>query len=249
MLTLTPEANQRANLILENLPLVKWIAGSIHQRLPHTVVLEDLVSIGVLGLIEAVDRFDPEAGVQFKTFAAYRIRGAILDSVCELDGIPAHKRSKAKRVRLAISVLEQRLGRTPSSEEVAEELGVSMEEYHQWINDIRGITVASLAANLTTDSGEISLEDTIADKDSVQPEALVEQAEREELVARGLNALPGLERKVAKMYFQEGLCLRQIAASLNLHITRVSQLKTRATEMLRRSVTAQCHLQKRGACA
>jgi RNA polymerase sigma factor for flagellar operon FliA len=88
--------------------------------------LEDLVSIGVLCLIEAVDPYDPEMSVQFKTFAEYRIRGAILDSVCELDGIPAHKRSKAKRVKLAVSLLEQRLGRTPSSEEVAEELGVGM---------------------------------------------------------------------------------------------------------------------------
>jgi RNA polymerase sigma factor for flagellar operon FliA len=248
MMTLTPEANRRANMILENIPRVKWIAAHIHQHLPQTVVLEDLVSIGVLGLIEAVDRYDPAASVQFKTFAEYRIRGAILDSVCELDGIPAHKRSKAKRVKLAVRMLEQRLGRTPSSEEIAAELGVSMEEYHEWVNDIRGVTFASLAVNYTTDNGEISLEDTIADKDSVQPEALVEQAERKELVEQGLNALPALESKVAKMYFQEGLCLRQIARTLDLHLTRVSQLKSRAIEMLRSFVAVRCHMQKRGAC-
>ena len=89
MTPLTPAANSRANMIIENLPRVRWIASSIHQRLPATVVLEDLVSIGVLGLIESVDRYDPRTNVQFKTFAEYRIRGAILDSVCELDGIPA----------------------------------------------------------------------------------------------------------------------------------------------------------------
>lgn len=248
MMDLTPEANRRADMILENMPRVKWIAASIRQRLPQTVVLEDLVSIGVLGLIEAVDRYDPQAGVQFKTFAEYRIRGAILDSICELDGIPAHKRSKSKRVKLAVHTLEQRLGRSPSSEEIAAELGIGMEEYHEWMNDIRGISVASLTMSYATERGDVSLADTIADRDSVQPEEMVEQAEREELVEKGLNALPGLERRVAHMYFREGLCLRQIASSLNMHITRVSQLKTRATEMLRRSVAVRCRLHKRGAC-
>ena len=248
MMTLTPEANQRASMILENLPRVKYIASSIHQRLPQSVVLEDLVSIGVLGLIEAVDRYDPTTNVQFKTFAEYRIRGSILDSVCELDGIPAHKRSKAKRAKLAVSMLEQRLGRTPTSEEVAAELGVSMDEYHEWVNDIRTISLGSLAASYSTERGEICLADTIEDKDSVQPEALFEAAERQDLVRKGLNALPGLERQVAKLYFQEGLCLRQIASILHLHITRVSKLKSRATAMLRRSVEVRSNLQKRGAC-
>jgi RNA polymerase sigma factor FliA len=244
---LTPAANQRANMILENLPRVKWIAASIHQKLPPTVALEDLVSIGVLGLIEAVDRFDPTVSVQFKTFAEYRIRGAILDSVCELDGIPAHKRSKAKRVNSVVRMLEQRLERTPASEEVAAELGVSLGEYYQWRNEIRGITVGSLAASYATDNGEISLADTIADKDSVQPEEMVEEAERQELVAKGMESLPGLEREVVTLYFHQGLGLRQIASLLHLHITRVSQLKSRATGRLRRFVAARCALQKRGA--
>lgn len=123
-----------------------------------------------------------------------------------------------------------------------------MEEYHEWVNDIRGVTLASLAVSYSSDGGEISLEDTIADKDSVQPQEMMEQAERKELVEKGLNALPCLERNVAKMYFQEGLCLRQIASQLNLHITRVSQVKSRATEMLRSFVAVRCNAQKRGAC-
>jgi RNA polymerase sigma factor for flagellar operon FliA len=248
MLELTPEANQRARMILENLPRVKYIAASIHQRLPQTVVLEDLVSIGVLGLIEAVDRYDPSTNVQFKTFAEYRIRGSILDSICELDGIPAHKRSKAKRAKLAVSVLEQKLGRTPTSEEVAAELGVTMDEYHQWINDIRTISLGSLASSCATENGEISLADMIEDKESAQPEELMVEAERQELVRKGLNALPVLERQVARLYFQEGLCLRQIATILDLHITRVSKLKSRATGMMQRFVEVRCHQQKRGAC-
>lgn len=236
MTDLTPEANRRANMILENLPRVRHIAGSIHQKLPATVVLEDLVSTGVLGLIEAVDRYDPAAGVQFKTFAEYRIRGAILDSVCELDGIPAHKRSKAKRLKVAVRVLEQRFGHTPSSEEIAAELSVSVDEYHQWINDIRGVTIGSLAANYSTESGDVSLTDTIADPTSKQPSDLVEEAERDKLVEKGLESLPGLERRIVTLYFQESLDLRQIASLLNLHITRVSQLKSRGVLRLRRFV-------------
>src|ERR1035437_4105670 len=127
--------SRRAEMILENLPRVRWIAAHIHQRLPATIVLEDLISIGVIGLIEALDRFDPSLGVQFKTFAEHRIRGAILDSVSERDGIPAHKRAKARIFKQTVSAVEQRLGRTPTSEEVATELGVSLQEYHDWIND------------------------------------------------------------------------------------------------------------------
>jgi RNA polymerase sigma factor for flagellar operon FliA len=235
MTPLTPEANSRASMIIENLPRVRWIASSIHQRLPATVVLEDLVSIGVLGLIESVDRYDPRTNVQFKTFAEYRIRGAILDSVCELDGIPAHKRSKAKRLKSAVRMLEQRLGRTPTSEEIAAELGVDMEEYHEWVNDIRGVTIGALADNYKDNS--------------LQPAALLEQTERDELVEKGLNALPELENEVVTLYFKEGMSLRQIACKLNLHITRVSQLKSRGTERLRRFVTLHSTWSKRGMCA
>ena len=242
-------AEKRAELILENLPRVRWLAARIHQRLPSSVVLEDLISIGVLGLIEAVDRFDPDLNVQFKTYAEHRIRGAILDSVCELDGVPAHKRSKAKRLRQAASTVEQRLGHTPSSEEVADELGVSMEEYHEWVNDTRSISVGSLAAMRETDRSTLPLADTIADQDSVPPDHLMQLAEQDELVRRGLNALPVLERRVIDLYFKDGLCLREIASMLNLHITRISQIKASATQRLRRFVEQRSSAHNGGAAA
>jgi RNA polymerase sigma factor FliA len=243
------QEERRAALILEHLPRVRWIAGRIHQRLPSGVVLEDLISIGVLGLIEAVDRFDPELNVQFKSYAEHRIRGAILDSVCELDGVPAHKRSKAKRLRRAVSTVEQNLGHTPCSEEVAEELGVSLEEYHEWVNDVRGVSVASLAAVRVTDKSEISLADTIADPDGIRADDMLQQTERDALVRRGLQTLPVLERRVIGLYFQQGLCLREIASMLNLHITRISQIKASATQRLRRFIESRWSAHNGGAAA
>lgn len=245
----TLSESRRAEMILENLPRVRWIAAHIHQRLPSTIVLEDLISIGVIGLIEALDRFDPCIGVQFKTFAEHRIRGAILDSVSELDGIPAHKRAKSRTLKQTAAALEQRLGRTPTSEEIADELGVSLKEYHEWINDIRGVTVGSLAAVYVTDSGEISLADTIADQSGIHAEDAIEEAERTQLVEKGMLALPQLERAVIRMYFHDGQCLREIAANLGLHITRVSQLKSRATQRLRRFVEAHWSLRNGAAVA
>jgi RNA polymerase sigma factor for flagellar operon FliA len=241
--------SRRAEMIMENLPRVRWIAAHIHQRLPATIVMEDLISIGVIGLIEALDRYDPSLGVQFKTYAEHRIRGAILDSVSELDGIPAHKRAKARSFKQAVSAVEQRLGRTPTSEEVAGELGVSLKGYHEWINDIRGVSVGSLATVYVTDNGEFSLADMIADQGGIPAEDLIEDAERTQLIERGVEVLPPLERAVVRMYFHDGLCLREIAAQLSLHITRVSQLKSRATQRLRRFVEARWSLRNGGAVA
>ncbi len=239
----------RAEMIMENLPHVRLIATRIHQRLPATIVLEDLISVGVIGLIEALDRFDPTLGVQFKTFAEHRIRGAILDSVCEFDGIPAHKRAKAREFKQAASAAEQKLGRTPDSDEVAVELGVSLKEYHEGLNDIRGVSVGSLATSYVTENGEIPLADMIADRTGITAEDALEEAERDEFIEKGMQALPPLERAVIRMYFKEELCLREIATQLRLHITRVSQLKSRATRRLQRFASAHWSQRRSGAVA
>jgi len=241
--------SRRAEMILENLPRVRWIAAHIHQRLPATIVLEDLISIGVIGLIEALDRFDPTLGVQFRTYAEHRIRGAILDSVSDCDGIPAHKRAKARLFKQAVGTVEQRLGHTPSSEEIAAELGVNLKEYHDWINDIRGVSVGSLATVYVTDNGEVSLEDMIADQSSIPAEDAIEETERAQLIEKAVRLLPPLERTVIRLYFHDGLCLREIAGQLGMHITRVSQLKSRATQRLRRFVEAHWSLRDGGAVA
>src|SRR5438034_7865469 len=135
---------ERDALILENLPQVHLIARRIHDKLPESVSLDDLVSTGVVGLITAVDHFDPTQNVKLKTYAEHKIRGAILDSLRELDWAPRPKRKKAKQIEAAISSAEQRLHRTPTEDEVARELSLSLDEYHEWLVEVRGVNIGSL---------------------------------------------------------------------------------------------------------
>ena len=138
------EENERERLILEHLPQVRLIARRIQERLPENISLEDLVSAGVIGLISAIDNFDPAHNVKLKTYAEYKIRGAILDSLRGLDWAPRQKRRRAKQIEAAIAVAEQRVQRCPTEEEIAAELGISIEEYHEWLVEIRGLNIASL---------------------------------------------------------------------------------------------------------
>src|SRR5438105_10732428 len=135
---------ERERLILEHLPQVRLIARRIQERLPESFSLDDLVSTGVLGLISAIDHFDPAHKVKLKTYAEYKIRGAILDSLRGLDWAPRQKRRKAKQIEAAISVAEQKLKGSPTEDEIARELGIPLEEYHGWLVEIRGLNVASL---------------------------------------------------------------------------------------------------------
>lgn len=135
---------ERERLILEHLPQVRLIARWIQERLPESISLDDLISTGVLGLISAIDNFDPSHNVKLKTYAEYKIRGAILDSLRGLDWAPRQKRRKAKQIEAAISTAEQRLKRSPTGEDIAVELGISIDEYHEWLVEVRGLNVASL---------------------------------------------------------------------------------------------------------
>src|ERR1051326_2460276 len=137
-------AEEREVLVLEHLPQVRLIARRIHERLPDSVNLDDLISTGTLGLIAAIDRFDPKHNVKLKTYAEYKIRGAILDSLRGLDWAPRQQRKRSKRIEAAIASAEQRLPRAPSEEEIASELGLTVEEYHDWLVDIRGVNIGSL---------------------------------------------------------------------------------------------------------
>src|SRR5579871_486511 len=136
--------DERERLILEHLPQVRLIARRIQERLPDSISLEDLVSTGVLGLISAIDNFDPGHNVKLKTYAEYKIRGAILDSLRGLDWAPRQKRRRSKQIEAAISAAEQRLQRTPTEEEIARELEIPVDEYHDWLVDIRGLSIGSL---------------------------------------------------------------------------------------------------------
>src|SRR3984885_3475829 len=143
----TPQAepsSERERLILEHLPQVRWVATRIHEKLPDSTSLEDLISIGIVGLINAIDSFDPKFNVKLKTYAEHKIRGAILDSLRGMDGVPPHKRKRLKQMQAALETLEQRLQRAPVEEEVAVELGISHKEYQEALLELRGISIGSL---------------------------------------------------------------------------------------------------------
>jgi RNA polymerase sigma factor for flagellar operon FliA len=211
---------------------VRLIARRIHERLPDSVSLDDLVSAGVLGLISAVDNFDPSQGVKLKTYAEYKIRGAILDSLRGLDWAPRDKRKKARRIEAAISAAEQRWKRAPNEDEVAAELQVEVEEYRTWLVETRGLDIGSLEISSGGQDGQ-SLLKFIPGSDEDLPSRIVERSELERLLAETIEQMPKSERVVLSMYFDEELTLREIAEVMGLHESRISQLKTQAILRLR----------------
>src|ERR1700677_1071942 len=157
---------ERERLILEHLPQVRLIARRIHERLPESVNLDDLISAGTIGLIAAIDRFDPGHNVKLKTYAEYKIRGAILDSLRSLDWAPRQQRRRSKQVEAAIAAVEQRLHRAPTEDEVACQLEVSLKEYHEWLLDIRGVNLGRLEASAPDDNSRNLLEHISDDQES-----------------------------------------------------------------------------------
>jgi len=225
-------AASREQLILNHLPQVNWIATRIHEKLPGNTNLEDLISIGIIGLINAIDNFDPSFNVKLKTYAEHKIRGAILDSVRGMDGIAPHKRKRLKLVQTAMAAVEQRLLRAPSEEEIATELGIPHREYQEWLLELRGISIGSLDAPVSEDDSR-SLLSYVADSEDNSPALILERSELQKLIQEGLEKLPGPERIVLDLYYRQGQNIREIAPILDVHITRISQIKAQAIIRLR----------------
>src|SRR5580698_852897 len=198
--------DERERLILEHLPQVRLIARRIQERLPENISLEDLVSTGVIGLIAAIDNFDPSQNVKLKTYAEYKIRGAILDSLRGLDWAPRQKRRQAKQIERAIAAAEQRLQRAPTEDEIASELEIPLEKYHEWLVEIRGLNIASL--EYTSGDQTKDLLHYIPDNDDNLPSTLLEKSELERIVAQSIDSIPAMERTVLGLYYQEELTLR-----------------------------------------
>ncbi len=228
-------AAEREALILEHLPQVRWIASRIHERLPDNTSLEDLVSTGIIGLISAIDSFDPAHNVKLKTYAEHRIRGAILDSIRGMDGIPPHKRKRMKDVQAAVAKLEQTLQRAPEEEEIAAEMGMGLPGYQDLLLELRAVSIGSLDAPDREGSSR-TLMYYIADREEDSPSRMLERTELEKLIQDGLNKMPGVEKIVLDLYYRQGLNIREIAPVLNLHITRISQLKTQGILRLRQYI-------------
>jgi RNA polymerase sigma factor for flagellar operon FliA len=217
--------SERERLIMQHLPQVVLIARRIQERLPESVVLDDLVSVGVIGLISAIDHFDPAQGVKLRTYAEYKIRGAILDSLRELDWAPRQRRRKAKRVESAVAAAEQKVHRAPSEEEVAAELNLSTSEYRSWLLEIRG-----LHGQPCEGRHDVQL---VPDKEANLPSSIFEREELRRLLASIIEEIPPMEQTVLRLYYEEDMTLRQIAALVDLHESRISQLKTQAIGRLR----------------
>ncbi len=186
----------------------------------------------MVGLISAIDHFDPSHNVKLKTYAEYKIRGAILDSLRGLDWAPRQQRKRAKQIEAAIQSLEQRLHGSPSEDQIAKELGVSIDEFHEWLVDVRGVNLGSLELASPDEEGRDLLK-YISDDSENWPSRLLERSELERLLAEAIAKMPPMERTVLSLYYKEEMTLREISRIVNLHESRVSQLKSQAILRLR----------------
>lgn len=224
---------QREELIVSTLPLIKHIAHKVMMRLPASIEIRDLINAGVLGLLDAVDKFEPERGVKFKTYAEVRIRGAILDSLRNLDWAPRSLRKKSKDLEKVYAELSQKLGRPATDEEASEALGGNMEDFHQLIDQLHGLTVGSFeAASDADEKGEGKI-NYYPDDGSNNPYAKFETSEITALLAEAIDALPERERLVLSLYYYEEFTMKEIGTLLGVNESRVSQIHTKATLRLR----------------
>jgi RNA polymerase sigma factor for flagellar operon FliA len=221
----------REQLILQHLPQVTWIASRIHERLPANVELDDLMSAGIVGLLSAVDNYDARRNASLRTYAEHKIRGAILDSIRGLDGIPNHRRKRLKQVQQAIVAVESQTKRHATEEEIAAELGISLNDYQTWMSELRAVSLGSLES--VEDGDEVSLLKFVADDAQESPANVYERSELERVITRGIQKLPENERTVLSLYYKEELTLREIASIMGLHLTRIAQLRAQAVLRLR----------------
>ncbi|MGE5691652.1 MAG: RNA polymerase sigma factor WhiG [Pseudomonadota bacterium] len=220
----------RDRLILTYAPLVKYVAGRLGSGLPAHVDDDDLVSYGLLGLIGAIERFDPDRDIKFETYAIARIKGSIIDELRALDWVPRSVRSRAREIERAIADLESRLGRAPTDEEISGKLGVSVEELNESLSEIGRTSIAALDELWTVSSGgdQVALIDTIEDEQGPNPQSALDETEMREAIADAISRLPEREKLVVTLYYYEELTLREIGEVLGVTESRVSQLHTKA---------------------
>ncbi len=225
---------EREALILAHLPQVRLIARRIYETRPDRLAIDDLISSGAMGLIAAIDNFDPALNVKLKTYAEYRIRGAILDSLRDLDWVPRQKRHMSRQIEAATAAAARKLGCIPSEEDIASELGIGLTEYHRWLVDTEGVHLAELEFRGKSADPGFSLVKFVADSGENSPASVLERSELERLTVQAIGRMPRIERFVLSLYYYEELSLREIAELLNLHLSRISQLKSQAILRLRR---------------
>jgi len=228
----TPEADK---LIIEYSPLIKYIAHRIAMRLPPHIELDDLISSGVIGLIDAIEKYNPDKDTQFKTYAEIRIRGAILDELRSQDWVPRSVRQKASTLSNAYADLEQKLGRPADDHEVAAAMDISIEEFHELLRQAAGQAILSIEdlGGVSKDGEKRDLMEVIAGTKETDPETLARLEEIRSIIAQAIDMLPEKERLVVSLYYYEELTMKEIGEVLGITESRISQIHTKCVFRLR----------------
>lgn len=218
-------------LVVHYASLVKFVAGRLAAGLPRSVDTGDLVSAGVFGLMNAIDRFEPDRGFKFETYAVPRIRGAILDGLRGLDWVPRSVRSRSRSIQEAITSLEHSLGRAPTEEEIANDLEISVDELNTWLADVASANVGPL--------DHVVFDSTVASNDATsQPDHVMESNELSDVMREEIQKLPAREQSVLVLYYDDGLTLAEIGEALGVTESRVSQIHSKAVLQLRSRLSA-----------
>lgn len=232
----TGEPGARDRLIVHYSPLVKFVAGRVGVGLPRNVDQADLVSNGIFGLIDAIEKFEPERGFKFETYAINRIKGAILDELRAMDWVPRSVRARAREIERSVVELEHRLQRTPSDEELARHMNVRVDDLQDNLAEISTLGLVALDEVLGPDTGS-SLGDMVADSSGLSPEQAFQKEETRRILADAINRLPDRERLVLTLYYFEGLTLAEVGDVLGVTESRVCQIHAKSVMSLRNRMT------------
>ena len=222
-------------IVKEYSPMIKYVANRIALRLPPHIEVDDLISVGAIGLMDAIEKYDPSRGAKFKTYAEFRVRGSILDELRSLDWVPRSVRQKASNLDAVSSKLQSKLGRLPEDEEIAKEMGVTLEEFFKTLNETRNMPLLSLEdLGIARDSGDKqSLLDTLEGRGDVDPQTQMRLTELKNLIAAAIDSLPEKERLMVSLYYSEELTMKEIGEVLGITESRISQIHSKAVYRLR----------------
>lgn len=229
----------RDSFVKQYAPLVKYVAGKVAIGMPHNVEFDDLVGFGVFGLFDAIEKFDPDKHVKFKTYAVTRIRGAIFDELRSIDWVPRSVRQKSREIEDTIHRLEASLGRAASDEEIAKAMNMSMDDFQKTMMKVSGTSILSLNDVWYNDdeNDKVTIVDSIESPNSMNPDTIVEKEEIKRVIVEAINELPDKEKKVLVLYYYEDLTLKEIGQVLEVTESRISQLHTKAIMRLRSKLT------------
>jgi len=233
-------------MVLQYAPLIKYIASRLALRLPSHISLDDLISSGIIGLIDAIHKFDPSKNISFKTYAEFRIKGAILDELRSLDWIPRSVRKKTHLIENAYSELQKTLGRPAEPEEVAAALGLDIEDYYQLLDETKSVSLVELegvwkAISSAADLAENEVPEILQDENVRDPFMAVHFSQLQEVMVRGIEALPDKEKLLISLYYYEELTMKEIGQIMGYTESRISQLHTQAMLRLRAKLREYFH--------